>query len=112
MRMGLRFSASCARQGFTALAIIGIAIIFSTAAHAALFITDDNGVQRYDFGTATLTTIVHDNSNPGAFTGITVGGNGNLFVASSVPAGQVFQYNSVTGAQIGSGPFVFYEGTP
>src|SRR5271170_5815701 len=77
-----------------------------------LFISDDNGIEKYDFQSETLTNLVPDNSNPGSFMGLAIGPNGNLFAAAQVPAGQVYEYNPVTGAQIGAGPFVFYEGTP
>jgi hypothetical protein len=78
----------------------------------ALYIYDDNGIEKYDFASATLSNLVPDTSNPGTFMGLKIGPNGNLFAAAQSPAGQVFQFNSNTGAQIGSGPFVFYEGTP
>ena len=43
-----------------------------------LFISDDNGIEKYDFQTATLSNLVPDNSNPGSFMGLAVGPNGNL----------------------------------
>lgn len=59
-----------------------------------------------------LTTLVPNNANAFQMTGLTIGPNGNLFVAAVQQVPQIFQYNPATGVQIGAQPFVFYEGTP
>jgi DNA-binding beta-propeller fold protein YncE len=76
-----------------------------------LFITDSNGIERYDFQTAQTTNLVAESAGAIGFTGIAIGPDGNLYASTQTP-GQVIEYNPATGAQIGSGPFVFYEGTP
>jgi DNA-binding beta-propeller fold protein YncE len=79
---------------------------------AQLLITDDFGVQRYEFQSAALSNLVPDTANSGAFTGLALGPNGNLFVAANLPVPQIFEFDASSGAQVGSGPFVNYEGDP
>jgi len=88
--------------------------ILPAALHAQvrLFVSDGNGVERYDFASHSLSTLVPESAGAFSMTGLTVGPNGNLFVAATGPAPQIFEYNQATGAQIGAQPFVFYEGTP
>ena len=70
------------------------------------------GVQRYNFQSATLSNLVPDTADPGAFTGLAIGPNGNLFVAATLLFPQIFEYDASSGAQVGSGPFVNYQGMP
>ena len=89
------------------------AIYVAATAHAqSLYISDDNGVEKYDFSTSSLSTLVPTSGDLFDLTGVTIGPNGNLFVAATAPTPQIYQYNATTGAPVGVQPFVNYEGTP
>ena len=94
-----------------------LAIAVAPHARAAvvfdLYISDDQGLNRYNSQSSNLTTIVPESAEAFAFTGVAIGPNGNLFAAASGAAGsQIWQYDRETGAPVGPGPFVFYQGTP
>jgi WD40 repeat protein len=90
---------------------LGTVLLVSAAAQwarADLYISDGGRVGRYGNNGALIDAnfITLD-----SLTGIAFGPNGNLYAASE-NTGSIFQYNPNTGAQVGSGPFVFYEGFP
>jgi hypothetical protein len=105
------FTATIAIQFVIAATLLGAASE-AIAIQPQLLITDDNGVQRYNFQSATLSNLVPDTADPGAFTGLAIGPTGNLFVAATLPAPQIFEFDPTSGAQVGSGPFVNYQGMP
>ncbi len=89
--------------------LASVCVASSSAAAAELFVTDnrnDNVVHR--FNTTTGNSDLADISLIGA-SGLAVGPDGNLYAASTSPA-EVFRYNATTGAQIGTGPFVSFNG--
>jgi outer membrane protein assembly factor BamB len=95
----------------SALAFAALALLVSAAAESAradLYISDGGRVGRYSNSGALINA---DFITLDSLTGIAFGPDGNLYAATQNP-GSIYQYNPNTGAQIGSGPFVFYEGTP
>ena len=89
--------------------LAGVFVASSPAAAAELFVTDnrnDDVVHR--FNTTTGNSDLADIALLGA-SGLAVGPDGNLYAASTTSA-EVFRYNATTGAQIGSGPFVSFNG--
>jgi hypothetical protein len=92
---------------------LGIALLFCAASPAlagpvTLFVSDavDNVIHRFDASTGAA--ILPDIPLLGV-TGVATGPNGDLFAVSNTPS-QVYRYDSMTGAQIGSGPFVPFTG--
>jgi sugar lactone lactonase YvrE len=105
----IRTSRFC-RGGLSPLIILLVSI---ASVRADLFVTDSNGVSRYDTTTNTVTT---DFIPLNDATGLTFGSDGLLYVATTNPGlapgtGSVYRYDSTTGAQVG-GPFVVYNGMP
>jgi sugar lactone lactonase YvrE len=97
-----------------ALAALAVAFSVSLApalAAPALFITDDTGLVRYDFQGGTFGTLIPEGGDSYNMTGVAIGPNGNLFVAAT-NVSQVYEYDTLSGARIGSGPFVPYYGQP
>ncbi len=93
------------------LSVLGLALSPSrSAAQTYMYIADGDFVDRYDFSTDTLNT--NFISIPSA-TGVATDANGNVYVGTTSlqPGGSgIMEFNGITGAQIGSGPFVGYEG--
>jgi glucose/arabinose dehydrogenase len=95
----------------SALVSAALALLVCAAvqvARADLYISDGGRVGRYSNSGALINA---DFITLDSLTGIAFGPNGNLYAATQNP-GSIYQYNPNTGAQVGSGPFVFYEGTP
>ena len=80
------------------------------AAQTYLYIADGDFVDRYDFSTQILNPSFI--SAPSA-TGVATDAAGNVYVGTTfLPSGGsgILKFNGATGAPIGSGPFVGYEG--
>jgi DNA-binding beta-propeller fold protein YncE len=77
---------------------------------ADLFITDGDSIYKFD-GTTLTPNFVGPLSDvfAGSFGGTVIGPDGNLYVASDDDS-EIFRVNPTTGAQIGAGPFVNFEG--
>jgi DNA-binding beta-propeller fold protein YncE len=73
---------------------------------ATLFVSDGDVIHAYDAGTGAPTIV---DIFLQMVTGIAIGPHGDLFAASSNVA-QIYRYDSTSGLQIGSGPFVPYTG--
>jgi streptogramin lyase len=89
---------------------LAVTLLVSAAAHLAradLYISDGGRIGRYS-NSGTL--INADFITLDGLTGIAFGPDGNLYAATQNP-GSIYRYNPNTGAQVDSGPFVFYEGT-
>jgi sugar lactone lactonase YvrE len=77
------------------------------AAGIQLFVTDGDAIHAFDgqTGAPTLPNI----PLLGA-TGLAIGPNSDLFAASTIPASEIYRFDSMTGTQVGSGPFVTFNG--
>ena len=104
---------ACIRRiGLIALAPAILIVLGGEASAIVVYVTDAGGIKRYDSDANDLDTLVPESGAAFSYTGLTVGPNGNLFAAATSPAPQIWEYNATTGAQVGPGPFVDYEGTP
>jgi sugar lactone lactonase YvrE len=88
----------------------GILAPFSScyAAPQALYVTDGDVIHGFDAVTGAPLPSFTDISLLGA-TGLAMGPDGDLYAGNTDPA-QIFRYDPTTGAQIGAGPFVTFNG--
>ena len=104
---------SLVRRSFAILAALLILLALGTSATAgpaALYVTDGDFVHAFD-ATSGAPLAGFTNVSLLFAGGVAVGPDGNLYVATSNPApGSVYRYDAATGAQIGSDPFVTYNG--
>jgi len=96
-----------------AFAVIAVLLALAPArgfAQTFMYISDGNFVDLYNFSTHTLNGSFISVTSA---TGVAVDSTGNVYVGSTdLPDGGsgIMKYNGTTGAQIGAGPFVGYEG--
>lgn len=92
-----------------ARALLGLSLVVtSTGAGAAnLFVSDGDSILRFD---ATTGAAVGSPISLESATGLTAGADGLLYAAHTTPQPEVFRFNPSTGAQIGPGPLVTYNG--